>query len=229
MEIIGLRVEKYVGKKVDGGKLRFSYENEIKERCILQVIEDYNAYEISLWVEEGPCPSGWSPATWGRVKVDKVEKFGGYTHKPKQKIVMHDCTINDFKKIEDTESIGYYDSECIENDVLWVSYHGSDGYYPDGGYEINMNLFEPTKRAKQKRPVWIFVGDSASGKSYLSDKIAEPMTKFETDSVKEDLPKVITEDIVVLGNKHGFAVDDIIPRLFGECEVIIVDFNIMKK
>ena len=64
-------------------------------------------------------------------------------------------------------------------------------------------MFVPNGRAKTKRPVWIFKGDSSSGKSYLSHLTQKKV--YETDS-NSKLPIKITEDIIVLGNKYIFTI-----------------------
>ena len=49
------------------------------------------------------------------------------------------------------------------------------------------------------------------------------MEVYETDS-NEELPKVITASIIVLGNKFNFKIKDIEKVIFGEYEIQIVDF-----
>jgi hypothetical protein len=80
-----------------------------------------------------------------------------------------------------------------------------------------------TVLSRAKRPVWIFVGKSAMGKSFIANQI-KTLNVFETDSVSV-LPEVIFADVVVVGNKSGWSEEDIYPILFGEPEVIVVDFQ----
>ena len=87
-----------------------------------------------------------------------------------------------------------------------------------------MELFKVNPRNKEKRPVWIFYGDSASGKSFLSHKI-EGLTVYETDS-SETLPETIVEDVIVLGNKYHFPIEKIDELIEGEHELIVVNFAI---
>jgi hypothetical protein len=49
-------------------------------------------------------------------------------------------------------------------------------------------------------------------------------TKYETDKANK-LPNSITEDIVVIGNKYQFTIEEITEKLFGDCEVIPVKFG----
>ena len=67
-----------------------------------------------------------------------------------------------------------------------------------------------TNRGFDKVPLWIFKGESGLGKSFLAHKLQD-LSVFETDAWKT-LPDVITEDIVVLGNKYQHTVEDITSR-----------------
>ena len=79
-----------------------------------------------------------------------------------------------------------------------------------------------TNRGFDKVPLWIFRGGSGLGKSFLAHKIQD-LTVFETDAWKT-LPDVITEDIVVLGNKYKHTVEDITSRTRNR-NVIISNFE----
>jgi hypothetical protein len=83
-----------------------------------------------------------------------------------------------------------------------------------------MDLFEKTIRAKDKRRVYIFVGESGIGKSYLAHKL-QNVEIYETDC-NDTLPNEIVEDVIVLGNKYDYTVQDIVSRIFGEFEPIMV-------
>lgn len=92
---------------------------------------------------------------------------------------------------------------------------------------INSKFFKLAKkndRVLEKRPVWIFKGDSGLGKSYISSYLVEFKSIYETDS-SETLPNVIYDDIIVLGNKYNFSEEDIVSRLYGDVEVIKVNFS----
>ena len=90
---------------------------------------------------------------------------------------------------------------------------------------LNLDYFELHKRFKEvKRKVWIFKGDSVSGKTFLSDKIS--LSKYETD-YQPKLPDVIKEDIIVIGNKYKFDIEDIKKRIYNisKVDVVIVNFS----
>ena len=213
MKIIGLRIEKYIDDKWYGHNCEFTQQpDEFERHILLARLEDDTKVEITLWVEDGECGSGWCTARRAYIEVKEVERFGGYQYLPIKDLVIPDI-------LPTTHSFYDYD-----NEIFAISFNGEDVYYPSGYYEVDMRLFKETIRAKEKRPVWLFKGNSNLGKSFLSDKMID-MTKYETDSNK-DLPEVITESIIVLGNKYHFTIDDIMSRIFGEYELIIVNFTV---
>lgn len=208
MKIIGLRIEKYIGQVVSGHNCDFEYNDEILEKHILCGIKDDGTkYEITLSEEYGECGSGWTTASWGYIEVKRVSKFNGYTYRPIKLLI-----IEDFKE-----------EEYIDNEVFTYSYNGGDSYYPGGYYSVNMDLFEVTPRHKSERPVWLFKGGSNLGKSFIVSKL-EDLSVYETDS-NDKLPLEITQDVIVLGNKYTYNLDEIKSRIFGEYELILVNFE----
>ena len=151
MKIIGLRIEKYIDKTVTGSNGNFAYtDSEFTKHIICGVLDDNRKVEIELSVMEGECGSGWCPASFGIISVKEVERFGGYSFVPKRNLIVNDILPN-------------FDGD-VSNYVFSVTKYGDDHYYPWGGYSVNMELFNETVRAKQKRPIWIFKGQSNSGK-----------------------------------------------------------------
>ena len=217
MKIIGMRIEKYIGQNIKGHSWDFEYYDEEMERHILYGINsDGQKIKITLYEEYGVCGSGWTTASWGRIEIEYIDSFEGYDYKPIKELIIDDITN------EKNEDFNDYETECIENEVFIVSDNGGDFYYPCGFYEVNMDLFRKTARAKEKRPVWILRGNSNLGKSFLSHKTG--LTVYETDC-NELLPAQITEDIIVIGNKYSFTVNEVIDKLFGDNEIVIVDFK----
>lgn len=209
MKIIGLRIEKYIDKEVSGHNCDFEYKDaEFEKHIICGVLSDNRKVEIEMSVSKGECGSGWSTASWGNIKVTKVKKFNGYTHIPKEVLKVDDVEPN-------------FEGN-ISNDVFSIDEDGGCNYYPSGGYNVNMELFKETIRAKNLRPVWIFKGKSNSGKSFLASKLND-LEIYETDS-NEKLPDVITASVIVVGNKYDFEIDDLKKLIFGEVEIQIVDF-----
>ncbi len=207
MKIIGLRVEKYIDKAIRGHNCDFEYYDEEFTRHILCCIEDGQRYEITLWHTEGECGSGRCTASWGHCRVKKVNNFGNYNYIPKS-----DCYIYDLNE-------GDYD--YVDNDIFSVNYDGGDSYYPSGNYSIDMKLFKKTPRVKEHRPVWIFIGDSNMGKSFIASHT--DLSVYETDSC-QTLKDVIYDDIIVLGNKYNFSIEDIKNKLVASPEICIVNF-----
>lgn len=209
MEIVGLRIEKYIGKNISGYNGDFEYYDDELERHVLCAITNENKkIEIILSKEYGECYSGWTSASWGHIEVINVEKFNGYTHKPYRRLILRDVNFN---------------TDNIDNEVFSFSYDGGDDYYPCGEYHVNMDLFKQTPRHKDKRPVWLFKGKSALGKSYLANKLSG-LSIYETDSENE-LHNEIKEDVIVLGNKYNCSIEEIENNIFGDHELIIVDFS----
>lgn len=134
-------------------------------------------------------------------KVRRVSNFGGFTYVPK-----HELHVEEKRN-----------GLISDENILWSIPKQT----------LDINLFKKTIRAKDKRPVWIFKGDSNSGKSFLSHLVIGKSV-YETDS-SSILKEIITEDIIVLGNKYKFSIEEIENKIFGEHESIIVDFTIQNK
>lgn len=93
---------------------------------------------------------------------------------------------------------------------------------------INIDAFEnqkkKSKRYLEKRPVWIFKGDSMLGKSYIASFLNENKEIYETDSC-ETLPSTIYADIIVLGNKYKYTINEIKLRIPSDSKIIEVEFK----
>ena len=113
---------------------------------------------------------------------------------------------------------------------IFSYYPSQDSYYPDAELNIDYTKFMRTIRYKYERVVYIFRGESGIGKSYLGAFVNQYEDIFETDKVNGKLPFEITENFIILGNKHNFTINDIIYRIPDKetCEIITVDFNQFK-
>ncbi|UNA01653.1 hypothetical protein MG295_00236 [Bacillus phage vB_BcgM] len=212
IRILAMRKEKYVGKSVSGHNCNFEYTDAVKTRHVLLGLDKHNQkIQITLWDEEGECGSGWCTASFGHITVEHIDRFEGYTHKAKG-IIM----------IPDIKEVDYYGAD-FDNKVFRVTYDGGDNYYPNGYYTVEEDLFIAGGRYSEERPVWIFRGGSALGKSFLSSNL-KGLEVYETDS-QHYLPDTIAADVVVLGNKYDFDIDDINSRLVGDVKLITVDFT----
>lgn len=215
--VFGLKVEKYYMTTCEGGNCSFEYGKTIADKNILLLIddEDNTCYTLSLELEEGECGSGWCTAQWAYASLEKVDSFGSYHYRPKQRLTL---------SISNSDFISK-DVDEIETCFLEFSYDGGDGYYPSGGYSIDMSYFIPTGRQKDKMPVWIFVGESATGKSFIASKLDDSIKKYETDS-SHYLPESLNEyDVIVLGNRSNISIEDVIYKITDDKELHIVNFN----
>lgn len=231
LRIIGLFVRDYVGA---------DYSDDEEWNPIEQC--EYNfyvvdpdtkmKYVITLTNSYGMCPSGYSRASWGYMDITQVAEFGPFNYIPKNRLATLNSSIEYVNgkwvyKDGDTdhdEPQYIFDDGRIENDYFYYSKDGGDGYYPWGGAYAKPEQFVEVKRNMSARPVWIFSGDSGLGKTTLALSVTG-RTIFETDHV-EELPEVILDDIIVIGNKNPtFTKEEVIKRLFGNPKVIYVDFS----
>lgn len=213
-EIIGLRKEIYIGESVEGHNCDFDYELAEMARDVLLLKDVYgNKSELTLYTREGECGSGWCTASYGEYEWCDVVSFAGKTHNPVKALTF---------EVENEKELGY-EFQCP---AFYFSDDGGDGYYPSGSASVNLDLFTTEGlRQLDKRPVWVFSGDSALGKSHLA-ALLRGKTVLETDSLKDGkLPEVITEDVVVVGNKHTIDMKELHCKLFGDPKVIEVKFS----
>lgn len=230
MQVIGYRKE-YVPTLV-------KYEtcqNEIDdyrsvEHIWLYVKDDENhLYAMNIYESEDECYSGYTTADYGNCDITRVESYD-ITSKPKTDMTWDcpaDLYFDDISSLAIGETLyaSHYEDVNIEiPDVLKVSYDEGDEYYPSGYVEFKTDLFtEPDIRQLDKAPLWIFKGGSGLGKSYLSHRIGDKIV-WESDSYSE-LPERILADIIVLGNKYNYTVEDVDKLVPYEHETIIVDFS----
>ena len=221
VKIVGLLVKKIVNDYCEGHNCDFTYEKIEDEEYVLMCedifhINEYgeeyhNKYEITLRSEYGECGSGWTTASYGFADIEPVDNFRPWNYKPKQQIILENISIKEMNSP---------DFSC---EYFQWSYDGGDRYYPTGYVEVDMNYFEELPRNMKKRPVWIFKGYSGLGKTSLAIQL-ENEDVYDTD-ISSKLPECITESIVVLGNKYDYTLEDIKTRLFGNPEIILVDFS----
>ena len=221
VKIVGLFVKKIINDYCEGHNCDFTYEKIEDEEYVLMCediyhIDEYgkeyhNKYEITLRSEYGECGSGWTTASYGFADIEPVDNFRPWNYKPKQQIILENISIKEMNSP---------DFSC---EYFQWSYDGGDRYYPTGYVEVDMDYFEELPRNMKKRPVWIFKGYSGLGKTSLAIQL-ENEDVYDTD-ISSKLPECITESIVVLGNKYGHTLEDIKTRLFGNPEIILVDFS----
>lgn len=221
LNIVGLKLHHYIGKKIKGHNCKFeSYDADLIKYIVCLKDHDNIRYELELYQDYGECYSGWTTATWGRFNFKKVDNFGAITHYPKKDSDTKIIFDPDDKKNETDKDDYVYDNYVYRCDWFSYSETGGDDYYPSGFVKVKMDNFETTQRGFDEHPTWIFHGASNLGKSFLAHQIKE-MTIFETDAYDE-LPDKINADIIVLGNKHKYTLENIKERVNGKA--ILVNF-----
>ena len=213
-EVLAMRKEYYVG--IEAGDEAFD-EVRCTSKKYSILVKGTNGYKyvIRLSGHGGWCGSGWTTASYADLEVEHFyDHFGPFTHIPK-----HPSEKLTFETL-DTE---HYELK-VESNYFSYSDDG-DGYYPWASFSVNEDLFSELPRSFKERPVWIFRGPSALGKSTLGmDLSAQGREVYETDS-SASLPDVIYADVIVLGGKYSFTIDEIKERIFETKNIIFVDFS----
>lgn len=138
-----------------------------------------------------------------------VDRFSGYQYRPKnQPYYLSEELIHAIYKKKDFS--------CTLFNMSWEQ----------NKYEVHLDQFDKSPRAKSSRPIWIFKGKSGSGKSYLAHILSSDpnMSVYETDSCGT-LPDIINHNIIVLGNKYKFTIEEIKSKFIDSYELQIVDFS----
>lgn len=239
-EIDKHELRKYDKYEILGYRSEYYHYNNCKKDClneeIIIVIKHsvYDNFCYELKFSEENEDLGYTFNNYGHATIERVTK-PIYTARIKEPLnillpkeingrsldnIDVDCPINLFEDEDYFEIPG----------IIKVSECGGDEWYPEGYLEFNRERFEePNKRQMYKKPIWIFKGDSGTGKTYLSAMLERGRMKvFETDSIKGDrIIDPIKADIIVMGNKHGFKIDDIKDHVANrdDVEFIEVDFN----
>lgn len=211
LKVCGLKRHYYLSRNYDDIRNRKS----VKEIICLKT-KSGEKYELTLSTKVGDCPSGYTTATWASYKINKVIGFGPITHY----ISLPESTISKYISFELSDGNiilpERYKCPFFEYDL-----DGGDCWYPEGDISVNDCMFIPTGRGFDKRPVWLFRGNSGTGKSFIASKL-EKMEVYETDSSSK-LPDRILADVIVLGNKYEYDIEEIQTRISGK--LVIVDFS----
>lgn len=127
LTVKGLRIEKYKDKLT---RSEDDVTVEDFERPVFSVVRksDGQKMEISLWRTSGMCGS------WGHISVVNVENFKDFEFVPKEPLIIH-------QELDSSTKIGS-ETDAIETNAFSVWYDGGDGYYPSGGYSIDLELFK---------------------------------------------------------------------------------------
>ena len=231
MKVLGYRKE-YVPTHVEYETSQCDVDNYESVEHIFLYVEDEeeHIYEMDVFVSEEECYSGWCAADYGCCDITRVERVEVNARPKRGEDIVWECPIKDYiDELKDLEvgqstTMSLYDNDIEIENVLTVSRDGGDYYYPSGYVEFKDDLFEPlSARQYDKAVVWVFKGGSGLGKSYLASRVKDKEV-FETDAYKE-LPEKILADIIVLGNKYSYTVEELSERIPYEHEIIEVDFS----
>ena len=186
-------------------------------------------YEVYFSNEYHDCGSGYGSATTGYLtdckKVDQVVDIHYKCILPPENMIVR------FLFNEENEYISGegWDMELVikpGSPILSCSGDGGDYYYPCGSTNFDDEFFEKTERYPDKLPVYILVGDSGLGKSYIGNKLDN---YTETDSWDpEELPENLSCNIVIKGNKYDYSIDQIkelYKPFIDQIDFIIINFS----
>lgn len=232
-----------------------SYEHGNAEVKHYHVFLRHNKYIYTLVAKNmyTDCSSGWTCATFGTASpvtrltegttmgtlhfVPKckglpvrlhtyISRFGGDTVSTGLYVAEAEGTkVTVAAPTEESQDEGSQAGDMVGCVVGW-SGDGGDGYYPCGWAWITQDFFDKTPRAIEDRPVYVFEGPSAIGKSFLSGHLCgsgpahtasnDHLTVYETDSSKK-LPKtraLASFHVIVIGNKWPLHKVQVYQRLF---------------
>jgi chromosomal replication initiation ATPase DnaA len=120
-----------------------------------------------------------------------------------------------------TDEIKNSYSECHDYTIR----DGKETFNTEGDYNFVETSFEKSKETTAAKSVYILCGPSGIGKSHLASMIGNQSLIYETDARSQLADDLSMYDVIVMGNKHQFTVDEIKDRYVGtdkDCNFIIV-------
>jgi hypothetical protein len=176
---------------------------------------------LTNWYND--CYSSWTSATGGSFRGWEITNRVGIIHYvPKERLWVY----RDLEDIEDC----YGERALFTPDgvIVATEYDTGDQYYPSGGTTLNLDLFKPTERLAEKRPVFVFRGDSMLGKSTLAE--SSKLSSYEVEFrrfLPEDLHRY---DIIICSPKSerrpATSLSKVLEALKGKgVDVRLVDFK----
>ena len=208
--------------------------------CYIDKPYSKDKFEIELETSGGWCGSGYTTASYGDMCIKKnVKDFGPLTHVPKDhKPIKIDGAYYLWKKEDNKVTTDFIFNKTVEedeyawteleinNNLFYYDPDGGDSYYPMGSAGVKDELFEELSRAFSNKPVWIFHGASATGKSTIAH-LLEDKVVYETDSAENGiLPDNIWADVIVIGNKWpNITLDAVCSRISDTDEIVTVGFE----
>lgn len=244
--VVGMRKEMFVDMGPGSDYFMCDEEPIENEMYVLFCVTCKGRVKFTIDLSEsyGWCGSGYTTASWGKMRFTRVNSFGPATHIPKGRKIKIEGAIYDdsrtsideclnFSSIhdeldEDDDEYNFYEENDIITNVFSFSSDGGDGYYPRGHVHVREELFNKLSRAFDKMPVWILNGTSGTGKStfgYILEEYGK--TVYETDSANNGkLPDEIWADVIVVGNKwKNVTVEEVEKHLPENCKAVSVKFS----
>lgn len=131
IKVVGLCIETYVQKYLEGHNCDFETKQRDAERYFL-FCENDEGKKLKLTLDEdyeNECYSGWTEAVYGLLQVDQIDEFPTF-HKVPVKLI----TFN----LSNCEDDVYEDINC---DAFEYSHNGRDDYYPNGCSYVKLDNF----------------------------------------------------------------------------------------
>lgn len=204
--VLGITETQYVGDRLVGHNGKFVNEPEVMRSHRVYVELNEKTICISLFINYCESSARWCEAAVANVECVEIEPGNilPFTHVPVTPFTM--------EEVDDSLSE-------IQNEVFTFSADGGDKNYQSGYYNINWEKFKETPRLKSKRVVYIFTGENGVGKTYLANSL-DDLDVMETD-VLDKLPDAIYAEVVVLGNRRGFTLDEVKERIFKPAHIVV--------
>jgi len=202
-KVVGLRVLKKASKDLVE-EYNEQYNDTIIDVYEFLLMKNGKKYIQSIYLEEGMCYSGYCGSEWLHYSDPKeIEDFGTIHYIPKGNLEFYDI-VTDYSG---NEFFTAYESNCQ--------------YYPSANLVINFENWEETGRQKLKRQIYVFIGASTLGKSFIAHSTS--LKVFETDT-EQLFGLDESYDIIVAGNKHRITLEDI-KNILPDVELIKVKFE----
>lgn len=215
-EIVGLQ-ECYYIKSVPGNKNTKQKVNGVKHSlfCLcspnIKFQLDFETFELKS--------SDKTAIIYPSLTINVIDIFGPITHVIKSsknnrielplKIQNNNATWTTENKLPPSIKTNIFD--------FFPSVNNLNGYY-----NIKMSNFNRITRKKAYRSVYIFSSMNDSSKLFLASK--STLNVYDTDSSNK-LPLIIYADIVILGNKYKYTIDEVCSSLFKPVRVIFSNFT----
>lgn len=140
-----------------------------------------------------------------------ISKFDLYEHNFLPDLIECDIIILNDNKY-DINSVNNIKKKCIgNNEFIYVNFE--EIYYSNS----------PLYIFRKKQYVYIFIGDTNLGKSYIAHSL-QNLTVYETDE-NNSLPDFLDHNIVIINKSTQIDIEDIMSRYNGKNTFFLVEFS----